>query len=208
MWRIAVAEWRNYWGFNFIGPALAVVLVAIIYRDFSLYSCCSGTERDLHVTKLLFMVLVYCQTSMAVWAQNGLYGPKTRQRLMEPLPLSQRGLNLSRIFTGLLFMPAGLISWIPVFALWLHFDQPIPVWVPVFATLFVAAFIFVCMRRLALRYVLPVLFPFIWFPDSEKIVWPLLEGALSPWGSLLLAVVLLLLGWHFIGQPPPRWARG
>jgi hypothetical protein len=207
MWRIALTEWRNYWGFNFIGPAFSLALVGICYRDFSLHSCCPGPERDLHVTKILFMVLVYCQTSMAVWAQNGFYGPRTRQKLTDTLPLSQRELNLSRVFTGLLFLPIGLISYLPVFALWRHFDQPIPVWVPVFATLFAVAFILVCMRRLALRYVLPGLFPFMFIPGSEKIVWPLLEGALSPWGSLLLAMVLLFLGWHFVGQPPPRWAR-
>ena len=100
MWRIAWAEWRTHWATNLIGPALVAGLLFIIHRALSLESISS--YPDLFGTKLLFLVLVYCQTSMAVWAQNGLYGPKSRQRLTETLPLTQRELNLSRIITGLL----------------------------------------------------------------------------------------------------------
>lgn len=208
MWRIAVAEWRTNWWINLIGPVFVVGVLALIQQELLRCDCAATPERQLFVTKMLFAILVYCQFSMAMWAHNALYGPKTRQRLTETLPLSQRKINLTRVFTAFLFMCVGFFSWIFVFAVWHWNRQPSSVWVAVFATLCSLCFLLVCMRRIYLKLILFVGFPLIWIPASERILWPLFLGAASPWGSLVLGIVVLLWGWWVIEQPPPRWARG
>jgi hypothetical protein len=208
MWRIALAEWRTHRWVHLFGPAVGALILGLIYREFSRYRCCLGEpEMQPFVVKQLFMSLVYCQIALVMWAQHGLYGRRTQQRLTDALPFSLTELNLVRILTGTLFVAVGLVNWIMVFVLWRMLDQAIPASALIFATLVLFLYLLICMRFFLMRYLLPILFPFLWVPELARFVDLLLPWVISPWGSTGLGIVTLLFGWRVVRQPPPRWAR-
>jgi hypothetical protein len=181
MLRIALAELRRLLLYFPFGFAIWFVIMLVIYRELA-QECidCTDPARQLQLTKLLFMTLIYGLGPAVGWAQGGQYGAplatSATQKLTETLPLSLIELNLTRLLTGVAFMVPAALTWVATFAFWRYFGYPLHLWVGAFALLTMIAFQLLCLRGKVLRYLLPFLFPVLFIPRSEQVLRFAFEG--------------------------------
>lgn len=208
MWRIIIADWRRHLGVLLGGWGMALTLLLVIAHSFSKECCLHEPERSLFVLKISLIAIAYSQSAAVLWAQLAGHNIYYRQRLLATLPLSQLELNLVHYLTGALFMAAGIPFLAMTLYLWHHYGLTVEPWLAVFTMLGVIAFIFLSMRNLFPRVVIPILFVVVIIPGAERLIRVPLEVITTPVPSVVMAIATALLGWWAARRPTPDWAPG
>lgn len=205
MWHIVLADWRRTLLIQSLSWATLAIILALVARDFRTGCCAQEDWRLLRDSKFLFLCLLYAQMSLVWWVQSN--GPVASQRIVDPLPLSVRELNLTRLAHGGVFFALGALAWIPVIAVWNHFDRPLSGWMVPLSGVTAVCFLLWGMRNRFPRTVVPFLIPFLIVPSTETLVARPLEWAASPWPTLSMTALAIVYGRWVIRRPPPRWAQ-
>lgn len=206
MLSIIAADWRRLLGLQVLGLIFWALIIGLSYWAFS-SDCCPGEpERALFNLKILMLVLAYGQAPLVIWLQLRGRGMYRHHRILQTLPLSSLRLNLINLAIGGLYIGCGIATWVAAAFVWKRFGIQFHVWAAVFTGLMLFGYIFVSMRNIFPRVLLPVLFPLIVVPKSELILRPALEFVCTPLASLFALAAAVLLGWWALPKVPPRWS--
>lgn len=208
MWRIVKADWRVLSLIVLGGWAMAFLIIGIVYHGFADECCLNDLQKRPYVLKYFLITLAYGQSAAVLWVQSGGRHIYRRHKLLATLPLSKRQLNLVLYLTGAVLLAAGAPAWVTVFFAWKSLNLSFEPWFAVFTLLAIISFVLLSIRNLFPRVLIPVVFPFIFIPGTEKLLRVPLESMTSPQASMILGVVTAIFGWWVVNRPTPSWAPG
>jgi hypothetical protein len=205
MRKIIVAELVQLWWVQALTLGAGVGLFGLIAFagwQFPTAAKTAGVTLN-YITTMLICAVPVLYNAVADWDRDR----NTRFGLIDTLPLPEWRLNLARLLAAVFALWPGVLAAIPLWMLLQSIYGGVPLWLAVWVCLVilllllvamrwgwlvVAAYFFIVLGMVPL-YVLPVLEPMVSVP---------LGWVVTPWASVAVLPVVLVLGWRVIrGRP-------
>lgn len=211
MWRVMVAEWRQWAGIQavtlVIGSGLLLVAWGVERENIAAH----GRPLNPNEMWILFVWMFLCGVPpMVGWYWNITWNRLSTFRLIDSMPLSRVKLNLIRLLSLPVQFSSVLVLWFSLYQILHYFDRSVTPWLAAAAEFFYLMF----WSAAALRHV--VFWAAMWLSVALLFSVGLLgissdlyEFRLPlspPWAAAALAVVAVGVGWWVVTKCLPRTA--
>jgi hypothetical protein len=201
MIKIIVAELRQLWWVQALTLAAGVGLfglISVASREFPTAAKTAGVLLN-YITTLLICAVPVLYNAVADWRPDH----NNRFRLIDTLPLPLWRLKLARLLAAVCALWPAILAAVPLWLLLRSIYGGVSLWLGAWVGLVILLLLLVAMRWgwlvvAAYFFVVSSMVPLYFLPVLEPIVSVPLGWVVTPWASLVVLLVVVVLGWRVV----------